>query len=104
MGSPCGSRWTALTSALCCARTRLLADAEAGKDPAQEVVGGELAGDLVQGLLGAAKLFGYELAGAAVLELALSFVDVTAGAGEGLQVALASGDCARVECLIAHAE
>ena len=49
------------------ARTRLLADAEAGKNAAQEVLGGELAGDLVQGLLGAAELFGDELAGAAVL-------------------------------------
>ena len=83
---------------------RLLADTEAGKDPAQEVVAGEFAGNLVQRLLGAAKLFGDELAGTAFLELALSFIDVAAGAGQGLEVPVARGDRACVECLIAHAE
>ena len=64
-----------------CTATWLFSDAEAGKNPAQEIVAGELAGDFVQGLLGAAKLFGDELAGAAVRELTLGLVDVTARAG-----------------------
>src|ERR1700716_2299621 len=81
---------------------RLFSDAEAGKNPPEEVIAGELSGDLVQGFPGGAKLFGDQLAGPAVLELALSFVNVVAGAGQGIEVPLARGDRPGVQCLIAH--
>jgi len=45
--------------------------------------------------LSAAQLFGDELARMAVVELALGFVDVAAGAGQGFEVALARGDVTR---------
>lgn len=43
---------------------RLLADAEAGEDPAQEVVGAECTGDFAQGLLCKAQVFRQQLASA----------------------------------------
>jgi hypothetical protein len=58
---------------------RLFTDAEAGENPPQQIISGEFTGDLAQSLLRPAKLLGDELAGAALLELAVRLVDIAAG-------------------------
>jgi hypothetical protein len=64
------------------ADVRLLPDAEARENPPQQIITGELTSDFVESLLSPAKLFSHELAGATLLELTLSFVNVAAGTGE----------------------
>lgn len=77
-------------------RGTLFTDAEARKDPPQQVITGELASDFVQRLLGAAKLLGDQLASTALLELTTSLVNVAAGTGKGVEVTLAGRDGAGV--------
>jgi hypothetical protein len=41
----------------------LFTDAEAGKDPAQQIIGAECPGDLAQRLLGLPQIFGQQFTG-----------------------------------------
>lgn len=81
---------------------RSLADTEARKNPAQEVLAGKFAGDFVQSLLRDSEFLGDELARAPFLELAGGLIRVAAGAGQRIEMALAGRDCTAIECLIAH--
>ena len=72
-------------------RGRLLADAETGKNPSQQIVGGELAGDLGEGLLRQSQFFRRQFA-ALLLQLLLCLLGVGVGAGNGVQVSAAGAD------------
>lgn len=91
-----GIEWT--SSAL-----ELLPDAETRKYPPQQVITGELTSDFAERLLGATELLGNQLAGTALLQLALGFIDIAAGTAQRIEVSLASGHSAGIDCLIAHA-
>ena len=67
----------------------LLSDAEARKNHPEQVVGGELAGDLVDGLLGEAEFLGHQLEGVAGFE---GGVDAGVGFAQGDEVAFAGED------------
>jgi len=56
--------------------TYLLANTKAAEDPAQQVLGGEFAGDRRKALLCLAKLFGHELSGTLLDQLPLRFPQV----------------------------
>ena len=80
----------------------LLPDTKIGEYPPQQIVTGELTGDLVQSLLGDTQLLGDELAGAAFPQLDGGFLGVPTGAGKSVEVTLPGGHGAGVEGLIAH--
>src|SRR5690348_6929887 len=63
----------------------LFADAEAGEDLPQEVVAGELAGDLAQGELRQAQVFGQQLSGPR-LHLIRGGVEMLPGAVQGVEM------------------
>ena len=65
----------------------LLADAEAGEDAAEQVVGAEGPGDLAKYLLGLPQVFGQEFARAGQGELAIAMVQSASGPLQGVQVA-----------------
>lgn len=65
----------------------LFSDAEARKDHPQQVVGGELAGDPVDGFLGEVELFRHQLEGVAGVEAA----DAGVGFAQGDEVMFARG-------------
>src|SRR5204862_4343525 len=81
----------------------LLADAEPGENPSQQIIRGELAGDLAQGVLRGAQLLGDQLPGTVLGELARGFFGVLARPREGLQVPAARADRPRIHGLIPHA-
>ena len=85
------------------AALRLLPDAKTRKNPPQQIIAGEFSRYLIQRLLCRPQLFRDEFAGAALAQLKGGFFGVAACAGQGVEVALAGGDGARVESLIAHA-
>src|SRR4051812_36245859 len=67
---------------------RLFPDAEARKDPAEEIVTGEFAGNFVQSLLRYPELLSDELTGAAFLELTGGLFGVAPRAGQRVQMTL----------------
>src|SRR5579883_2143570 len=81
----------------------LLADTEAAEDPAQQILAGELPGDLVERLLRAAQLLGHQLTGAAVAQPLLRLRHLPSGAAEGIEMPLPGGDRAGLQCLVTHA-
>ena len=74
-----------------------------GEDPAEEILAGELAGDLVQRLLRRAQLLGHELAGAPLGELTRRLLGVRPGARQRLQVPAAGRRSPRLHAPVAHA-
>ena len=75
-----------------------LPDAEPPEDHAQQVVGCAGAGDFTQGVVGQAQFLGQQFQGGiAQLGALAGFVQVTAGAAQGLDVALA-GDAHALRC------
>src|SRR5215469_5677095 len=86
-----------------CGARPSLSDAKPGEDPPEQVVAGELAGDLVQRLLRDPQLLGHELPGAPLDEQPRGLLGVLARERERLEVALASADRATVDALITHA-
>src|SRR5262249_34041071 len=92
------------TAAQCgCHNVWLLADAESREDARQQVLAGELPGDLAQGLLRAAQLLGHELAGARLGQLPLSLAHMRPRALQGLEVPAACTHRAALDDLVAHA-
>src|SRR5215467_3510320 len=84
-------------------RARLLTDTEPRKDASEQIIAGELAGDLIERRLRAAQLLGHELPGTALGELALRLLDVPARAPQGLEVPEARADRTALDRLKAHA-
>lgn len=74
----------------------LLPDAKARKNPPEQIVRAELAGDLRERLLRLAQLLGHELAGAVVDELSRGGLQMPLRARERIEVAAAGGDGAGV--------
>src|SRR5260370_40958152 len=63
-----------------------LSDTEPGEYPPEQILAGELAGDLAQGLLRGAQLLGDQFPGTLLGELAGGLFGVLAGPRQGLQV------------------
>lgn len=100
------SRMNAGLQARCCqghAGEGLLADAEAGEDPPQQVVAAEGAGDLAQCLLRHAQVFGQQLAGAHQGELVAAVLEVLLGLMQRFNMAAAGAEAAFCGLLITHA-
>jgi hypothetical protein len=81
---------------------QLFTDAELGKDPSEEIVGRELAGDLGKRVLRLAQFFRQELAGAALGQGGSAGGEMTPGPGDRIEMplprridALAEIACAR---------
>src|SRR5215472_6957615 len=85
-------------------RARLLPDTEPRKDASEQIVAGELAGDLIEGGLRGAQLLGHELTGTALGELPLRLLDVRPRAREGLEVPEPCADRTALDRLKAHAD
>jgi hypothetical protein len=85
-----GHPWPARDEHILCS----LADAEGGKDRAEQVVGGELAGDFVERALHVAQFLGSQFAGAQVGECMRGGVEVGLCASECGDVARACAECA----------
>src|SRR6266446_2009183 len=81
----------------------LLADAEPGENPPQQILRGELAGDLTQGLLRGAQLLGDQLPGTVLGELARGFFGVLSRTRQRLQVPAAGADRPGIHTLVPHA-
>jgi hypothetical protein len=62
-------------------------DAEAREDPAEQVVAGDLASDLAEGLLCVGQLLRNQLAGVSLVEQPVRLLDVSAGAAQRVEVA-----------------
>src|ERR1700680_5300727 len=75
-----------------CHLPQSFSDAEPGEYPPQQILAGELAGDLAQGLLRGAQLLGDQLPGTVLGELARGFLGVLAWPRGGLQVPAAGAD------------
>src|SRR5215469_15248553 len=80
-----------------------LSYAKPGEDPPEQVLAGELAGDLIQCLLRAPQLLGHELPGAPLGEQPRGLLGVLARERERLEVALARAYRSTVDALITHA-
>src|SRR5260370_4335423 len=76
-----------------------LSDTEPGEYPPEQILAGELAGDLAQGLLRGAQLLGDQFPGTLLGELAGGLFGVLAGPREGLQVPAAGADRPRLHPL-----
>src|SRR5262245_6325980 len=81
----------------------LLSDAERREDPAQQIVGRELAGDLCEILLCEPQLFGHEFACTTIRELARCLSYMCVCTIECIEMTAASGDHAGVRTLVANA-
>src|SRR4029453_13117827 len=81
----------------------LLSDTEVDKDPAEQIVRAEFAGDLRQRLLTLAKLFRHQLAGGLGQELPSRLLQMPIGARERVEMTAAGRDRARVCALKTHA-
>src|SRR6202049_2205915 len=113
MGSlPCPRRYSCLVSwprtvprarRAPCHLPQSFSDAEPGENPPQQILAGELAGDLAQGLLRAAQLLGGQFPGTVLGELARGFFGVLACPREGLQVPAAGADRPSIHGLVPHA-
>src|SRR2546430_16383130 len=71
-----------LGTARCNRAHHLLADTEPGENPSQQIIRGELAGDLAQGVLRGAQLLGDQLPGTVLGELARGCFGVLARSEE----------------------
>ena len=80
----------------------LLANAEAGKNPPQQVIRGEFAGDFGESVLRQAQVFGQQLTGPVLLQLHTALVKKLAGTAYRVKVAAAGDKAARVRGLKAH--
>ena len=78
-------------------------DTETREDAAQEILAGELAGDLIQRLLRAAQLLRHQLTGAPLGELPGGLLERGAGAQQRLEMAGARADRPTLDGLVADA-
>lgn len=75
-------------------REKLFPDAETGEDTTQKIVGGEVAGDVVEAILSAAQIFSEKFAGSVGSQLGLTLKKIVAGFFQGIQVATAGAETA----------
>src|SRR5260370_27627417 len=81
-----------------------LSDTEPGEYPPEQILAGELAGDLAQGLLRGAPLLGDQFPGTLLGELAGGLFGVLACPPGGLQVPTAAADLPARPPLVTHAQ
>src|SRR5262245_48056020 len=81
---------------------RLFSDAKAGKNTAEEIVSCKFSRHFAERLLGAAQLFGDELAGATFFQLTSRFVHASAGALERVEMTSPRRDRAGVDRRESH--
>src|SRR5471032_1639975 len=83
--------------------TLLFADTEAGKDPSQQIIRAERAGDLAQQLLCLTQILSQQLPGPRQGQLCATVLQRRAGMTQRLQVPAACAEAALRGLLIAHA-
>src|ERR1700684_4536054 len=81
----------------------LFADAEAGKDPPQQILAGELAADLIQRPLRDTQLLGHEFSGSRLLHTPRGLLHAAPRTCQPLEVPLTRRDTAALEGVIPHA-
>lgn len=75
-------------------REKLFPDAETGEDTTQKIVGGEVASDVIETILGASQIFGEKFASGVGGQLGLTFKKIVAGFFQGIQVAATGAETA----------
>src|ERR1700679_381381 len=92
--SAAGSMAGALSEA---AGDRLLSDAEAAEDFAEQVLAGEFPCDLPQGMLSEAQVLGEQFEGSRAAQDIGSALHMLAGAAQGVEMPAPGGECTGVE-------
>src|SRR5471032_876124 len=81
----------------------LFADAEAGKDPPQQVIRAECAGNLTEELLSMAQILRQQLAGTRQGQLCMTVLQGRTGMPQGFQMAATGAEAALGGLFITHA-
>ena len=88
---------------VCGQRRALLTDAEAGKNPPQQIVGAECAGNFPQGMLSLSQILCQQLAGTRQSQLSTTMLEGSAGMTQCVQVTPACAEAAFRRLFITHA-